>query len=346
MEQLSFVNPKIARIPSADREALRILLVAKHVFWEGGLHGEDGNHAIYHVEMRDLLRELFPNLRLANSYTALFEDPQCDFVFPLLNRGGFLNSEMLLPLLATRQGLPFLGASPILRGIGDDKHASKLEAKVRGIPTLPWGIFRRGAPIDERECPKGDRLVVKPNASSASWGVRDAGTWAETKQAIEEIQDEGHDVIVEPFVSGHDIEVPVIHSGDRPARLPLLLFEQSDPEHLRSYQEKRELVDQQSAYRLLPFRDEEKEETVTAYARRMADVFFPFDYGRFEFRFDAETGDIWFLEVNLNCNLWSQKVFGQTAKLLGWTHADMIETILCESLARQGLVEQPERAMA
>ena len=51
-----------------------------------------------------------------------------DFVFPLLNRGGFLNSEMMLPLLCTRLGLPYLGASPILRGLADDKHLTKLAA--------------------------------------------------------------------------------------------------------------------------------------------------------------------------------------------------------------------------
>ena len=39
----------------------------------------------------------------------LFERPQADFVFPLLNRAGFLNSEMLCPLLCTRLGLPFVG---------------------------------------------------------------------------------------------------------------------------------------------------------------------------------------------------------------------------------------------
>jgi hypothetical protein len=35
----------------------------------------------------------------------------------------------------------------------------------------------------------------------------------------------------------------------------------------------------------------------------------PFDYGRFEFRVDLDTGDVNFLEVNLQANLWSQKVY-------------------------------------
>ena len=141
--------PAISRLPSEARERVRVLFVAKHVFWQGGLHHEDGNHAIYHREIREVLETLGVNLALADSYEALFADPGCDFVFPLLNRGGFLNSEMLLPLLATRLGLPFLGASPILRGLSDDKHLTKLEAQAIGIPTAPWAVYRRGAPVHE-----------------------------------------------------------------------------------------------------------------------------------------------------------------------------------------------------
>lgn len=346
MHSLPFGTPEIARIPAHLREGLRILFIAKHVFWQGGLHHEDGNHALYHREIREVLEGLGLSLQLADSYEALFADPGCDFVFPLLNRGGFLNSEMLLPLLATRLGVPFLGASPILRGLSDDKHLAKLEAQARGIPTAPWAIYRRGAPVLAEACPRGERLVIKPNASSASWGVRDAGDWAGARLAIEEIHAEGHDAIVEPFLEGSDVEVPVITCGGLPAVMPMMLFEQADPAHLRSYYEKRDLSEREQQYRLVAFDAPDRVARIADYTRRMAGALFPFDYGRFEFRFDARSGEVHFLEVNLNCNLWSQKVFGRSAELLGWSHADLIETILCESLTRQGLVRERELVTA
>ncbi len=334
-----FGTCRIARIPAEAVERLRILFIAKHVFWEGGLHHEDGNHAIYHREMRDVLEEIGVNLLLADSYEALFADPGCDFVFPLLNRGGFFNSEMLLPLLATRLGIPFLGASPILRGLSDDKHLAKLEAQARGIPTARWAIYRRGAPVEPAICPRADRLVIKPNASSASWGVRDASDWTGARHAIGEIHEDGHDAIVEPFLDGSDVEVPVITCGGAPTIMPMMLFEQADPGHLRTYSEKRDLVEREQKYRLLPFGDGPWAECIADFTRRMAGALLPFDYGRFEFRFDERKGELHFLEVNLNCNLWSEKVFGRSAELLGWSQRDLIETILCESLARQGLVD-------
>ncbi|MCJ8158173.1 phosphoribosylglycinamide synthetase [Sphingomonas sp. LaA6.9] len=331
---------KPLRIPQEAKDRLKIMFIAKHALGDGTLHPEDGNHAVYHHEVRTILEGLGINLVLANKYEALFENPGVDFVFPLLNRGGFLNSEMMLPLLCTRLGIPYLGASPILRGLSDDKHLTKLEAKSRGIPTAPWAIYRRGAPVREADCPMAERMVIKPNASSASWGVGDAGDWAGVKAAVEGIHDQGHDAIVEPFLNGSDVEVPVITVNGEPVVMPMMMFRQADPTHLRTYWEKRDLVDRTQKYELFAFEDKEWAPKIDALTRKMVEVFRPFDYGRYEFRLDEEKGEVQMLEVNLNCNLWSQKVYGRSAVLAGLTQEQLIETILCESLARHGLIDR------
>lgn len=326
-------------IPERAKERLRILFIAKHAKWAGGLHPEDGNHALYHVETREVLRSLGLNLALADNYDDLFARPEADFVFPLLNRGGFLNSEMMLPLLCTRLGLPYLGASPILRGLADDKHLSKLAAAARGVATAPWTIYRKGAPVTQDRCPEGDRLVIKPNASSASWGVQDARDWAGVEAAVAGIHAEGHDAIVEPFLNGSDVEVPVITIDGEPVVMPMMLFEQADPTHLRTYYEKRDLVERGHKYQLVDFEDPEWVAKIAAMTRTIADEFRPFDYGRFEFRLDLETGRCDFLEVNLQANLWSEKVFGRSARRAGMSQAELIETILHEGLRRHGLLD-------
>ncbi|WP_284734642.1 phosphoribosylglycinamide synthetase [Sphingosinicella terrae] len=332
-------------IPEEAKRRLRLLFIAKHAQWAGGLHPDDGNHALYHVEVRDILRGLGFDLLLADRYEALFDRPDVDFVFTLLNRGGFLNSEMMGPLLCTRAGIPFLGASPILRGLADDKHLTKLCAAARGIPTAPWAVYRRGAPVDPARCPEGQptpegpRLVIKPNASSASWGVQDAYDWAGVEAAIAGIHAQGHDAIVEPFLDGSDVEVPVITIDGEPVVMPMMLFEQADPTHLRTYYEKRDLVERAHKYRLVPFDDAEWMPVIAEHTRRIAEDYRPFDYGRFEFRLDREGGRVQFLEVNLQANLWSQKVYGRSAELAGLTQAELIETILYESLRRHGLLD-------
>jgi len=323
------------RLPDRLRETQRILFIAKHAKWTGGLHPEDGNHAAYHRETREILEALAMPLLVADNYDALFARPEADFVFPLLNRGGFFNSEMLLPLLCNRLGLPYVGASPIVRGLSDDKHLTKLEAAARGVPTAPWSLFRRGAPVDVSRCPPARRWVIKPNNSSASWGLRDAHDRTELAGAIAEVHALDHDALVEPFIDGSDVEVPVITLRGAPAMLPMMIFEQADPSHLRTYQEKRDLVDRNRKYSLRLFDDAEIGERLIDYTARMAEIFRPFDYGRFEFRVDFGTGEIRLLEVNLNCNLWSEKVFGRAAVAAGFSQADLVETIVAESMIRQ-----------
>nr|WP_136163836.1 phosphoribosylglycinamide synthetase [Sphingomonas flavalba] len=341
------MNPITSSLISDEtKHSLRVMLVAKHALWQGGLHPEDGNHAPYHAEIREVLRGMGLQLTVADSYAALFGTPDVDFVFPLLNRGGFLNSEMLLPLLCTRAGIPFLGASPILRGLGDDKHLAKLEAQARGVPTAPWVLYRRGAPVREGACPMSARMVVKPNASSASWGVRDADSWAGVKAAVEAIHAEGHDAIVEPFVAGSDIEVPVILQGGVPVILPMMQFAQADPTLLRTYDEKRDLAEGGQRYETVAYEDARWQPRVAELTRWMAEVFHPFDYGRFEFRYDVERDEMLFMEVNLNCNLWSKKAFAGSAALAGLSHAELIETILAESLLRQGLMARDQALAA
>ena len=78
--------------------------------------------------------------------------------------------------------------------------------------------------------------------------------------------------------------------------------------------------------------------TIADFTRRIADEFRPFDYGRFEFRVDLDSGEVNFLEVNLQANLWSQKVYGRSAALAGLSQEELIETILAESLRRHGLL--------
>jgi len=340
--QRIYMNTRIEplRIPEEAKQRIRTLFMAKHALFGGGMHPEDGNHAIYHHEVRTTLEDLGLNLQFANQYEVLFEKPDVDFVFPLLNRGGFVNSEMLIPILCNRHAIPYLGAMPFLRGMGDDKSVSKLVCDHAGVPTAPWFCYRRGAPVLEQTLPAKDagRWVVKPNASSASWGITDAHDWTEVANAVWHIHTEGHDAIVEPYLDGYDVQCAFITIDDEPIALPMLWYQRDDTQRLWTYYEKRDLVQNAEKAALKRFDDPELAPKIEAMAKKVAREFVPFDYGRIEFRLDLKTGDINFIEINLNCNLWSEKVMAKAASHAGFSHADLLETLLAESWRREGLV--------
>jgi D-alanine-D-alanine ligase len=322
-------------IPAQNRDKIRLLFIAKHALGDGSRDAVDGDHAVYHREVRDTLEGLGLNVTVANSPDVLFAKPDVDFVFSLLNRGGYLNSEMLLPLLCTRLKIPYLGATPILRGLSDDKHLMKMVARARGVPTADSAIFRQGLPVEPITQWAADRYVIKPNASSASWGVTIADDWAGVSAQVVERHAEGHDALVEPFLSGIDFELPVI--GGRAVQfLPLMKFEH-DTEVLRTYAEKRGFASSEA--KLVRETDEALIAKIHAMTSALIPELAPFDYGRFEYRFNPHTGGIQFLEVNLQCNLWSQRVIGKSASLAGLSYAELVETILAGSMARAGLID-------
>ena len=328
------------RIPEEAKERIRMLFMAKHALWGGGMHPEDGNHAIYHHEVRTTLENLGLNLQFANSYDVLFTRPNVDFVFPLLNRGGFVNSEMLIPTLCNMHRLPYLGAMPFLRGLGDDKSISKLVCKDAGVPTAPWFCFRRGAPVLEKDLPPSadGRWVIKPNASSASWAISDAHDWQTVTNALADIHGQGHDAIVEPYLDGYDVQCAFITIDGKPVALPMLWYEREDTQKLWTYYEKRDLVQNTEKAALKTFDHTDLAPKIEEMAKKVAQQFVPFDYGRIEFRVDLNTGDINFIEINLNCNLWSEKVMAKAAAEAGFSHADLMETLLAEAWRRNALI--------
>jgi D-alanine-D-alanine ligase len=329
------------RLFSDDKDRLVILFLAKHARSGGVPHPVDGTHAVYHHEMLETLKTAGFWVVAEDSFDSIWQRPDADFVVPLLNRGGFLNSEMLAPLLLTRHGLPFLGASPILRGLSDDKHLMKTAAKLRGVEVTDWAIHRRGQGPVEAPDFAWERLVVKPNASSASWGVAIVESWAEARAHAEHILDSGHDVIIEPYAPLIDIAVPVV-GADGPWLLPPMGYFPEVPGMPRSYEEKRGLVETgEDPLEIID--DPALAERLNSAVRALLPELWPFDYGRFEFRYDPATDDLLFMEVNLSCNLWSKKTISRSARSLGVSHSRLVETILAHSLLRQGVVKDVVR---
>jgi D-alanine-D-alanine ligase len=324
------------------KDQLELMFLAKHARSGGALDAEDGTHALYHHEMLTTLRDIGLNVIAADHYEAIFAKPEVDFVIPLLNRGGFQNSEMLAPLLLGRHGLPYLGASPILRGLSDDKHLMKHVAARLGVPTMAWAAYRIGSDAPQLPPFAAQRYVVKPNASSASWGVRLCDDWQCARNHVAALHAQTHDVIVEAWAPSIDVAVPVV-GGVGPIMLPAMAYLPEENRLLRSYEEKRGLV-AVADDPLVPLNDMALCRTLEAHSRSLMSELWPFDYGRFEFRVDPVRGTAQFMEVNLSCNLWSKKTISRAAGLVGIEHEVLIESIVAHSLDRQGMLEARERA--
>src|SRR3546814_13301612 len=107
--------------------------------------------------------------------------------------------------------------------------------------------------------------------------IPDAPIRAELAQAIAEVQALDHDALVEPFLDGSDVEVPVITLDGAPAMLPMMIFEQADPTHLRTYTEKRNHVERSAKSRLCILDDTGLADRIVYHTRQMAQNFRQFN---------------------------------------------------------------------
>lgn len=326
------------KIPEAAKRELRFLFLAKHALSNGAQDAEDGNHANYHHEMLKTLREIGLQVTAANRFQALYEKPEFDFLITLFNRAGFHNSEMFAPLFGEFHRVPYLGAAPIIRGATDNKHFMKRIVQALGIRTPRWKFYPIGS--SDRTAPgfETDALIVKPNASSASWGIEVTSDWVHAARHISDLHRQGHDVIVEDYIDGTDVAVPIIGSV-KPRYLPVIEY-RSPSGAVRSYACKRGLAAIDGEQMLVA------EAGVMAGLQPLCDAIvpeiWPFDYGRIEFRIAPSPagGAPHFIEVNLNCNLSSTKAVARSAQSIGVSHAALVETILCHSLLRQGVITE------
>ena len=324
------------RLTAREKTRLRLLFLAKHALSSGEPDAIDGNHAVYHQELLKTLLSLGLDVTAANSFEGILSAPEVDFVIPLLNRAGFQNSEMLAPLLLTMHKVPYLGAAPILRGLADDKHLMKLVARAAGIPVAPWIVVRQGQKITDPPFAT-DRLVVKPNASSASWGVRIVDDTEAARAHVQTLLSLGHDVIIEKYLHGFDVAVPVVGRFEA-LILPMLSFK-PPANGVRTYEDKRGFTGAEHD-RLERINDPSLVRQLEEFTCSLVKELWPFDYGRFEYRLDPQNGDLHFLEVNLSCNLWSKKTMSRSAELAGYSHADLVEMIITHSMRRQGVLQR------
>ena len=329
-------HPRCLQIPQGCKDTLQFLFLAKHALGSGLPDPEDGNHAVYHYDVLQKLRRIGLRVTPANSFTALYDKPEFDFLITLLNRAGFRNSEMFAPLFGEYHGIPYLGGSPMARGASDDKHITKRIVSALGIDTLPWKYYPIGG-LDNRT-PEFDyeALIVKPNASSGSWGVQQVACWQDAARHIAELHGQGHDVIVEPCIDGTDYAVPVVGAGE-PWVLPLIRYQYAQG-NMPTYEQKRGLLRGQVATRRLVINDKALEQRFYPPSEAIIAEFWPFDHGRIEFRVERSTGKAWFIEINLNCNLSAEMAIAVSAGSLGISHEQIIETIVCHSLLRQNVI--------
>ncbi|MDY0829430.1 D-alanine--D-alanine ligase [Microbacterium sp. BG28] len=129
----------------------------------------------------------------------------CDVVFPALH--GVNGEDGAVAGLLTMLGVPFAG-SPVRAGaLAMDKWAMKLVAGALGVATAPGILIEPGDAMSV--VPLAAPFVVKPTTGGSSNGVSLVSDASDLAVAIERARCAGNSVLVEPFITGREVDIAV-----------------------------------------------------------------------------------------------------------------------------------------
>ncbi|HEV7644075.1 MAG TPA: hypothetical protein VGO50_09060 [Pyrinomonadaceae bacterium] len=322
---------------------LKVLYLANYAPAEVGSgalnHTPEGNQPKYHKEIFDILEEIgLLVVPSRNAQTLIDNWSEFDYVFSLLNRAKYRNSEILVSALCEYFGLPYLGAHPNVRAVAEDKQVAKLVAKQFGFNVPRSKVYQNLSDVNSSPGFAGPYIAKLRYGASSKHITENCiqDSWAEIKPEVRRLLDlNDDDVIVEEFIDGTNISMPVI-GGLPPTVLPAYQLRSEKKGQLVTYDQKRHLdggmtrsiLEDQAVY------DQLRTRTLALYSELQ-----PLDYFRMDFRLTSQNVPV-FLEFNVCCNIGSKSGFSFCGERLGFSHKEIVTKILRHSFERQKIAWQ------
>ncbi|MFG1478750.1 hypothetical protein V5F53_08775 [Xanthobacter sp. V4C-4] len=292
----------------------------------------DGGYPAYYHRVFQTLRGLGYAVRTAARADApLQAAADTDLVFSLMNRMDMANPEVFVPALCAFMHLPQVGAPPNIRALAEDKWLSKTVAGAIGLPVAPGAIYDTPAALAVPPAFPGP-YFVKNRFGAASEGVSEASIqddWAGAAPVAAALMARGMAVLVEPYVAGIDVTVPVL-GGSSPLVLGIVHPRSDRAGAIVTEELKR---DDPLGYAL--FDAGAAEPAFAADVQALWAAAGPMDYLRLDYRFDPATGRRTFLEFNICCHIGRSGAICLAAGRWGLSQADVLGHVVEFSLARQ-----------
>ncbi len=285
----------------------------------------------YHKEIYQILCELCGEVIGTNNPKDLYErHGDYDYVFSLFNRLGIKSAEIYPSAVCEYLKVPYLGTEPDKRGIAENKKLFKIVAASCGIPVAKSVSFNPGDKLTE-PANLSAPFFVKPESGANSEWIQPSSyckDWRTAKERIELLNSKKLNVLVEEFVDGVNLAVPVL-GGEEPQVLGVIEVPTNEEFNLLTSREKLQDHD------VSEFENPRIAKIVKQHAKRLYSVLSPIDYFRIDYRYDDKTDKLVVLEINVCCDINSFGSFVFAAKNNGLSQKGLVRKILEISLNRQ-----------
>jgi D-alanine-D-alanine ligase len=258
-----------------------------------------------------------------------------DLVWSLYNRIGFRNSEVFVQSLCEYLGVKYIGATPNIRALIEDKSMSKQLAEHIGVKTADWVVASKAYPLSGIQ-PFPGPYFVKPRFGSASIGIDEScvcNTWEAAITKSVDYFSKGLEIIVEKYIDGVYYGVPIINSMDGQPIIAVPHYQLSEKAGgVITYSQKRFAEDGMVRY---ISKDEHLNKMLIFAAKKYFLETQPCDYARIDFMVDNKSGIPLFLEVNALMNLGVHGGFVHSFLESGFgSYDDIVRSIVKLGLAK------------
>ena len=336
MQALPSVPDLLIRPPAAP--STRILFIARYApdapAYECRAYPGDGGYPAYYHRVWARLVDLGYDVVTASDCLAVYKAPgNVDLVFSLYNRIPINNPEIFVASTCEFLRVPCVGARPNIRALAEDKWFSKLAAKAIGLPVADGAVYAQRRDLVTPPSFPGP-YFVKNRFGAASEGISAQSIqddWAGASGIAQGLLDRGMSVLVESYVPGIDITVPVL-GGDQPIFLGVVKPGTNQVGGIITEDLKR---DDPLGYDMFEagLVEAELRQDVTALWKMAG----PMDYFRLDYRFDPVTNRRVFLEFNICCHIGRSGAICLAANHWGLSQSDVLGHVIEYSLRRQTL---------
>jgi len=232
-----------------------------------------------------------------------------------------------LQALLEMVGVPYTGSGPLASAVAMDKDVAKRLFRYAGVPTPDWLM----APVsrEEVEATLGWPAVVKPSKQGSSVGLTVVRRPEDYEAAVELASRYDDEVMVEKYIPGREITVPVL--GERALPAGEIIPKKEVFDYECKYQPG--MAEEIFPCDLTPDQARTVQELALAAHRALKLS----NYSRIDFRLDEE-GGFWCLEANTAPGLTAASLFPKGARAAGLSFPRV-----CEEIALLALEEHRRR---
>jgi D-alanine-D-alanine ligase len=213
-------------------------------------------------------------------------------------------------------GIPYTGSGPLGSAVAMDKDMTKRILVHAGVPTPDWLM----APVSAEEAIErlGLPLIVKANKQGSTVGLTKVKEASEFDAAVENAYQHDDEVMIEQFIPGRELTVPIL--ADEPLPVGEIIIESEIFDYETKYQSgKAEEVFPADLPGPIAVRAQ-------AYALTAHRALKLRGYSRVDFRLDADN-QLWCLEANTLPGMTAASLFPKGAAAAGMGFPEVCERI-------------------